>query len=354
MEQTSQITVLQLLSLFDQSFPDQEEGTRYMRRLAFDQFVAVCGDVSMDVFGLEHCEAYRAALLGGYRPATPEEFLRLNRQLPPRAREGLLKGFAPVTAASYLKMIRRPFRWWQVRNRPVFCDFWSQLASIKIPKKPVKVYSDDRLAKLLNAARQIQDGGLTVARVLVEATAGLRRGEAQQLVESDVDWSAGTITVQPHAETATTWRWNPKDRDWRVVPLVDQTRDALLAYRRQLPADQPYLLLSADRYAYLLWLKSRGQMTDRQRRIPDENWRAFRKVRDLAGTHGLAQKHLRSTFATNALRDGLDLRTVQDWMGHEEISTTEKYLAPDSSAIEKARTLGRARLARLQLTKAGA
>lgn len=349
----TELTVLTLLRLFDQAHPDQEEGTRYMRHLAFDQFAAVCGDVSLEEFALSHCEAYRAALLGGYRPSTAEQFVRLNRHLPPRAREGLVNGFAPVTAASYLKMIRRPFRWWQVHRR-TFCDFWSQLPAIKVPKKPVKVYSDDRLGKMLDAARQIQDGGLTVARVLVEATAGLRRCEAQQLLESDIDWERGTITVQPHAETASSWAWHPKDRDWRVVPLVDQAREAILAYRRQLPADQPYLLLSAERYAYLMWRKCRGKMTDRQRRIPDENWRAFRKARELAGTAGLSQKHLRSTFATNALQDGMDLRTVQKLMGHSDIATTEKYLAPDSSAIEKARLVGAARLNRLQLAKAGA
>lgn len=345
------LTVSELLDLFDSAFPDQEEGTRYVRHLAFDQFIAVCGDVSMDEFSLGHCERYRAALLGGFSPDSPEAFLRMNQHLAPRARAGLVKGFAPVTAASYLKMIRRPFRWWQVRQRAIFCDFWSQLPPIKVVKKPVKVYSDDRLTRLLDSARQIKDGGLTVARVLVEATAGLRRCEAQQLCDSDVDWQGGTITIQAHEETATTWRWHPKDRDWRTVPLVDQARDALLAYRKLLPPDQPYLLLTAERYAYVMWLKSRGKLTDRQRKCPDENWRLFRRCRELAGTQGLAQKHLRSTFATNCLRDGLDLRSVQKLMGHSDIATTESYLSPDLGAVEKARQVGAARLLRLSGTQ---
>lgn len=52
------LTVSELLDLFDSAFPDQEEGTRYMRHLAFDQFISVCGDVAIDAFGLSHCEAY--------------------------------------------------------------------------------------------------------------------------------------------------------------------------------------------------------------------------------------------------------------------------------------------------------
>ena len=348
----SHTTVTQLLQLFDSSYPDQEEGTRYMRHLAFAQFVAVCGDCTLDAFSLAQCEAYRAALLGGFTPTTAEELSRLN-QLPSRARQGLIAGFAPVTAASYLKMIRRPFRWWQVRQR-TFCDYWSQLPAIKVPRKTVRVYNDDRLASLLTAAQRVEDGGLTAARVLVMATAGLRRAEAQQLCEQDIDFAAGTITVQPHAETGTTWAWCPKDRDCRTVPLVEQARDVLLARRKELSKEQPYLLLSADRCAYLMWMRSRGRLTNRMRKCPDENWRPFRRVRELAGTAGLSQKHLRSTFATNCLRDGIDLRSVQALMGHSDIATTEKYLAPDNGAMEKARSVGAAPLNRLQLARAGA
>jgi integrase/recombinase XerC len=344
-QDSSAITLSQLLQRFDETHPEQEAGTRYIRHLAFEQLIAVCGDRPLGEFGLDDAVAYRAALLGGFHPQTIDQVSRLN-QMPPRARQGLERGFKPVTAASYLKMVRSPFRTVAIAERADY-DQWQYLPRIKVPRKPVGVYSDQKLGALLAAARQVQDERLTEGRVLVMATAGLRRSEAFHLLAADVDWDADQIIVQSHAETEATVAWDPKDDDWRRVPLVQQAR-AVLEYRRTiLPPAQPYLLLSADRYAYLMYLRSRGRLTDRIRDCLDENWRPFRRIREEAGTTGLSQKHLRCTFATNSLRDGVDIRSVQGMMGHSSLETTEKYLAPEASAIEKARVSGTARLSRL-------
>lgn len=37
----------------------------------------------------------------------------------------------------------------------------------------------------------------------------------------------------------------------------------------------------------------------------------------------------RSTLATRALRSGVDLRTVQMWMGHTDLKSTMRYLKPN-------------------------
>ncbi len=36
----------------------------------------------------------------------------------------------------------------------------------------------------------------------------------------------------------------------------------------------------------------------------------------------------RATFATHALQGGVDLRTVQAWMGHIDLASTMRYLRP--------------------------
>jgi integrase len=59
----------------------------------------------------------------------------------------------------------------------------------------------------------------------------------------------------------------------------------------------------------------------------------LRTCKEIAKRAGFNQEDFwlhkfRDTFATWALRRGVDIRTVQHWLGHADISMTEKYLAP--------------------------
>ena len=102
----------------------------------------------------------------------------------------------------------------------------------------------------------------------------------------------------------------------RIVPLG---RPAAEAVRRYLALGRPHL---DRRYRPDLFLNARGGALTRAG--------AFLILRKLAAKAGLEPERvhphlLRHSFATHLLEGGADLRSVQEMLGHADLSTTERY-----------------------------
>ena len=240
-----------------------------------------------------------------------------------------------VTANIYVKAARPVFSW-AIRRGYIDDNPFSGLKLFKIGRKLIRVYETWEFTEMM-----LNCSNLWRARLLLAKTAGLRRGEVLNLTVHDVNFEREIIYVQAKKETEHTWAWQPKSKDLRIVPLVEQLSSLLTKLLQQLPEGQPYLTLSAGRYRMIQVLRRIGKLGDRVRNCPDENWhKPFSQILKRSGVKRATFHDLRRTCITEWLENGLQPHEVMQLAGHSSVDTTMKYYAATrDSLLERARNI---------------
>ena len=246
--------------------------------------------------------------LAGLKPA---EF---RAWLAERARNGL----ARTSTARAFSSVRSFFRFLDKRG-------FSHNASIgtlrtpKLPRSVPKALSERDMNELLDA-RSDNDRAAWIelrdsAILMLLYGAGLRIGEALGLAKGTVEGllKAGNDTL------AITGKGNKT----RMVPLLPQAIEAMVAYREACP--------------FLATLGARDAFFVGARGGPLDPAIVQKRVRDLRRALGLAESvtphALRHSFATHLLGAGGDLRTIQELLGHASLSTTQRYTDVDAERL---------------------
>jgi site-specific recombinase XerD len=183
---------------------------------------------------------------------------------------------------------------------------------IPLPKPASRIpnaISEDDAQKLIGAA----ESPFERAMLLLMLTAGLRRSEMGAIRLEDVNLEGGLLLVRG------------KGAKQRMVPLMPQAAEAIRNYLAIRPdVDQPYLFLSPQ-----------------GRRLANDFLnRTLRRILARAGLAKRITPHmLRHTFATHLVRNGVDVRTIQELLGHADLETTANYLHSDTRAKETAVSL---------------
>jgi len=133
---------------------------------------------------------------------------------------------------------------------------------------------------------------------------GMRASELVALDLADIDIEGGYV------------RCFGKGHKERLIPIY---RQAALVLKEYLTEARPHLVRNSEEKA--LFLNRRGERLTRQ-----GLWQILKGYAKEAGLEAQVTPHtLRHSFATHMLSGGADLRSVQELLGHANISTTQVY-----------------------------
>jgi len=140
---------------------------------------------------------------------------------------------------------------------------------------------------------------------------GMREQEVMHTYWSDVNLSAGTVRVTHKPDRG----WTPKAYKEREIPIPARLTKSLKAWKGKSDKTCNLVFPTAGcnpRLDFLDGLKAVAQRA----KLDKENFWLHK---------------FRATFATWSLWAGVDLRTVQQWLGHTDMESTMRYLKPSRS-----------------------
>jgi integrase/recombinase XerC len=216
--------------------------------------------------------------------------------------------YSPATMARKIATLRSFHRWLEKRslitNNPML-----MIRTPKQSKRLPKAIDVDQVEKLLSAP---DDTNLLGARdrAILETlySTGIRVSELVGINRSDIDETGAALIVRG------------KGRRERIVPLGSHALAALRHYTAILDAEQSGTPQQSDPAAPLFINKHGGRLSTRSVR------RKVSKYLAQAGLDPNISPHtLRHSFATHLLDNGADLRSVQELLGHQSLSTTQVY-----------------------------
>lgn len=220
------------------------------------------------------------------------------------------RGLSKASVARALAAIRAWFKW-LARRGYVEQNPAVLVATPKLPKHLPRVPTIEDMNRVVDAVVSEEFAAWPERdRVIFELLygCGIRNAELVGLNLRDIHWANEAILVRG------------KGRKERYVPLGDAAAQALRAYLPLREAKLTAAGKSSDALLLNARLRGTGRLTTRS---------VGRIVKQIALAHGLSSDvhphTLRHAFGTHMLEEGADLRAIQELLGHERLSTTQRY-----------------------------
>jgi integrase/recombinase XerD len=140
---------------------------------------------------------------------------------------------------------------------------------------------------------------------------GMREQEVMHTYWSDVNLAQATVRVSHKIDR----EWTPKAYKEREIPIPAKLVKSLKAWKTKADKTCTLVFPTSGCNPKLDFLDCLKAVAERAKLDRDNFW----------------LHKFRATFATRCLWAGVDLRTVQQWLGHSDIESTMRYLKPSRS-----------------------
>jgi integrase len=140
---------------------------------------------------------------------------------------------------------------------------------------------------------------------------GMREQEVMYTYWSDVNFGAATVRVSHKPDRG----WTPKAYKEREIPIPAKLAKSLKVWKAKANKTCSLVFPTARCNPKLNFLDDLKAVAERANLNPENVW----------------LHKFRATFSTRCLWAGVDLRTVQQWLGHSDMESTMRYLKPSPS-----------------------
>lgn len=188
------------------------------------------------------------------------------------------------------------------------------IRSPRIEKKEIEYLTIEEIDKLLDGPDDSHKGRRDRAILEVLYATGIKVSELIAANIEDINFRMGFITCAGGSSKA------------RIVPLGRPARVALEDYVYEVRD----AMLKEDGGESALFVNYYGKRITRQ-----GLWKILKEYEKKTGIrHRLTPNTLRNSFAVHMLQNGADLKSLQELMGHEDITATQMYLSATKNRIK--------------------
>jgi integrase/recombinase XerD len=217
------------------------------------------------------------------------------------------QAYRPTTIARKLASLKTYFRYLRAHGS-ISVDIIEDLNAPRIQKEPPQILTQEQVANLFRQVTVDSPAGIRdMAMLQLLYATGMRVSELVALNLEHVDLAQATVVCAGR---------NGKNKRKRVLPLsslaLDQIKNYLQGPRQRLIQHHPTELA--------LFVNHHGERLTRQ-----GFWLIIKGYARQVNIQGITPHMLRHSFAILMLQNGMELRSVQELLGHAHIATTQVY-----------------------------